>query len=70
MVAGWSGIMARGKAIGELSSSCPCWGADQSSLSHCGSGDGGHWDGGKVLVGVIAHLDWWWGISHLLHLDM
>ena len=25
---GWSGVMARGKAVGALSSSCPCWGAD------------------------------------------
>ena len=37
---GWSGIMARGKAIGALSSSCPCWSADHSSLAHYGSGDG------------------------------
>ena len=39
---GWSGIMARGS----LSSSCSCWGADHSSLDHCGSGDGGIGDGG------------------------
>ena len=25
---GWSGVMARGKAVEALLSSCPCWGAD------------------------------------------
>ena len=57
------------KHIGALSSGCPCWGADHSSLGHCGSGDGGIGDGGEVLVGIVARLDWWWEFSCPLHLN-
>ena len=46
------------KPIGTLSSGCSFWGADHSSLDHCGSGDGGIGDGGYrcsfgLLVGVF-----------------
>ena len=54
---GWSEVMARGKAVGTLSSSCPCgvlivfgplwlWGIG---------------DGGAVLVGIVARSDQQWG---------
>ena len=61
--------MARRKAIGALSSSCPCWGADHPSLGHCGSGDGGIGDGREVFVGIVVRSEWRWGISCPLHLD-
>ena len=50
----------KGKPIGALSSSFPCWDAGHSSLGHCGSGDGGIGDGGEVLVCIVACLDWRW----------
>ena len=71
---GWSGVMARGEAVGALSSSCPCWGADHlwaiiKHLDDLASGMGDIGDGGAVLVGIVARSDWRWGISCLLHFD-
>ena len=65
---GCSGVMARGKAVVALSSSCRCWGADHLwAIVAPVMGNIG--DGGAVLVSIVASSDWRWGISCLWHLD-